>query len=222
MSPRIRYSRDKVKSSSSNSSLKLILIISFIAIIVVIIVGLKYFFSPYVADSTGGEITALDEEGIQETNTGLLHSGKDMQQEVDFTFFDTLSKPGKYSSLNQHEEDRVSVPLKGKKRTSSKPESSQSIEKKEQETQQSPGDSKYFIQMGSFKEKSRAETFIAMLNKKGYQTSIESAEISNRGLWYRVFLEEGFLDREPALRWIEKIKHKDNISAFLKTSNNRK
>ena len=215
MSARIRYPRDKIKSSSSNNTLKFILIISFIAVIVVI-VELKNFFSPYVADSEN-----IEEEVRREANTGTLHSEEDMQEEIKFTFFDTLTKPEKYSSLDEQEESVPEASLNEKKESSLKPESSQSIEKKEPKTQRSPVVPKYIIQMGSFKKKPRAESFVAMLNKKGYQVTIKSAEISNRGLWYRVFLKEGFSDRESALKLIEKIKHKNNISALLKSTSNR-
>ncbi len=216
MSARIRYPRDKIKSSSSNNSLKFILIISLISVIVVVIAELKIFFSPYVADSEN-----VEEEVRRETNTGTVHSEKDIQEEIEFTFFDTLTKPEKYSSLDEQEKTVPEASLNKKKESSLKPESSQSIEKKEPKTQQSPVEPKYIVQMGSFKKKSRAESFVAMLNKKGYQASIKSAEISNRGLWYRVFLKEGFSDRESALKLIEKIKHKDNISALLKSTSNR-
>ncbi len=219
MSSRIRYSGDKTKSSSSNSALKFILIVSLILVIVVI-VGLKYFFSPYVADSENEEITVLEEDVTGKTYTGQVRSAKNMQEEVEFTFFDTLTKPGKYSTSDAREETASPAPLKKKKESSSKPESHQPIEKKEPETQKTISDSKYTIQMGSFKDKSRAEAFIAVLNKKGYQSSMESAEISGKGLWYRVFLKEGFTDRESAMKLIKKIKRKDNISVLLKSTSN--
>jgi len=214
MSVRIRYPSGKIKSSSSNRSLKFILIIFLISVIVVI-AELKIFFSPYVADSE-----KVEEEIKRETNIGTIHSEKDTQEEVEFTFFDTLTKPEKYSSLDEQEKTVPEASLNKKKESSLKPESSQSIEKNEPKTQQPPVEPKYFIQIGSFKKISRAESFVAMLNKKGYQVSIKPAEISNRGLWYRVFLKEVFSDRESALKLIEKIKDKVNISALLKSSSN--
>lgn len=222
MSSRIRYPSDRIKSSSSNNSLKFILIVSLIAVIVAVIAEYKYFFSPYVADSETEEITVLEGEGTQETNADPVRSARDIQEDVEFTFFDTLTKLEKYSSSDVHEETTPPTPLKKKKESNSKPESRQSIEKKEPETQKSISDSKYTIQVGSFKGKPSAETFIAMLNKKGYQATIESAEISGKGVWYRVFLKEGFSDRKSALMLIKKIKQRDNISALLKRSNNRK
>tara|TARA_B100000315_G_scaffold186697_1_gene176151 strand:- start:3939 stop:4604 length:666 start_codon:yes stop_codon:yes gene_type:complete len=215
MSARIRYPRDKIKSSSSNNALKFILIISLISVIVVLAAELKIFFSPYVADSEN-----VEEDVRGETNTGTVHSEKDIEEEIEFTFFDTLSKPEKYSSLDDQKKNIPEASLNKKKESSLKPQSSQSKEKKELKTQQSPVEPKYSVQMGSFKKKSRAESFAAMLNKKGYQVSIKSAEISSRGLWYRVFLKEGFPDRESALKLIRKIKDKDNISALLKSSSN--
>ncbi len=215
MSSRIRYPSNKIKLSSSNRSLKFILIISLISVIAVVIVVLKNFFSPYIADSE-----KVEEEIKRETNVGTVHSEKDAQEEVEFTFFDTLTKPEKYSSLDEQEKTVPEASLNKKKESSLKPESSQSIEKNEPKTQQPPVEPKYFIQIGSFKKISRAESFVAMLNKKGYQVSIKPAEISNKGLWYRVFLKEGFSDRESALKLIEKIKDKDNISALLKSLSN--
>ena len=191
-----------------------ILIISLI-LVIVIIAELKIFFSPYVADSE-----KVEEEIKRETNIGTVHSEKDKQEEVEFTFFDRLTKLEKYSSLDEQGKTVPEASLNKKKESSLKPEFSQSIEKKEAKTQQSQVEPKYFIQMGSFKKNSRAESFVAILNKKGYQVSIKPAEIPNRGLWYRVFLKEGFSDRESALKLIEKIKDKDNISALLKSSSN--
>ena len=124
MSTRIRYPSGKIKSSSSNRSLKFILIISLISVIVVI-AGLKIFFSPYVADSE-----KVEEEIKWETNIGAVHSEKDTQEEVEFTFFDTLTKPEKYSSVDEQEKTVSEASLNKKKESSLKPESSQSIEKK--------------------------------------------------------------------------------------------
>ena len=228
MSARIHYPRDKIKSSSSNNSLKFILIISLISVIAVAIMELKNFLSPYVADSEN-----LEEEVRREINTDTVHPEKDIQKDVEFTFFDTLTKSEKYSSPDEQEKTVPGSSLNKKKETPLKPEPSKSIEKKastlkpespqlmkkkEPATQASPVEPKYIVQMGSFKKKSRAESFVAMLNKKGYQVSIKSAEISNRGLWYRVFLKEGFPDRDSAQKLIKKIKKKDNISALLKSS----
>ena len=217
MSARIHYPRDKIKSSSSNNSLKFILIISLISVIAVAIMELKNFFSPYVADSEN-----LEEEVRREINTDTVQPEKDIQEDVEFTFFDTLTKSEKYSSPDEQGKTVPGASLNKKKETPLKPESSKSIEKKEPETQSSPLEPKYIVQMGSFKKKSRAESFVAMLNKKGYQVSIEPAEITNRGLWYRVFLKEAFPDRDSAQKLIKKIKKKDNISALLKSSGNHK
>ncbi len=218
MSSRIRYPSDKVKSSSSNSSLKFILIISLISVIVVVLAQVKIFFSPYGTDSEDEEILTLEEDVRRETSTGTVHLEKDIQEKIEFSFFDTLTKPEKYTSLGKQEKTIPEASFNKKQESDLKVEPSQSIEKKEPKTQESPVEPEYIVQMGSFKKKSRAESFVAMLNRKGYQVSIKSAEISNRGLWYRVFLKEGFPDRESALKIIEKIKHKDNISVFLKRS----
>lgn len=216
MSARIRYPGDKSKSSASNNTLKFILIVSLISVIVVV-VGLKKFFSPYVADSEN-----IGEEVRRGSNTDTVLSEEDMQNEVEFTFFDTLTEPEKYSSLDEQEENVLEASLNKKKESSLKPEPSQLVEKKEPKTQQPPVVPVYFVQMGSFKKKSRAESFVTTLNKKGYQVSIKVVEIPNRGVWYRIFMKEGFPDRESALKLMGKIKLKDNISALLKSSINRK
>ena len=205
------------KNSSRNLILKFFLIIVFISASFIIFTELKHFTAPYIADSKSEEITALIQKGLQNDSGETEKSGKNSRHEIDFTFFDTLTKTEKYTSSNELENRTPEEYLREKEEKNSKPESSQSIENEELEAPQSVINSKFFLQMGSFKDKSRAEAFIAMLNKKGYQASIESAEVSNKGLWYRVYLKQKFVDRESALRLIREIKHQDNISALLMT-----
>ena len=212
----MRYPKDG-RNNSTNQSLKFILIISFASVMVVFF-GVKYFLSPYVADSNSKKTDLIEKEASPETKADLTQSEKDSQDSVEFTFFDKLTKLKKYSPSKDEENTPSSSAFERtnqKKLNSKLPES---IEIKEQKKSQPQNNFKFIIQMGSFKKKSRAESFVVMLNKKGYQASIESAEIAKNELWYRVFLKKGFADKKTAMKKIKEIKDKDKIKALLKVS----
>lgn len=214
MNSKGRYPRNK-NNFTRNLQSKFIIIFSSLSIVFLLVAGQRYLFAPSTAGLDTGEITARTQGNSQNTS---MPSNKNSQEEVEFTFFDTLAKPGKYTTSKKNKKSATVATLEKKEEEKIEPPPPESKEIEKPEAPHPTQTPKFFIQMGSFQDKSRAETFVSMLNKKGYETLIKSAEVLNKGLWYRIFLKEGFSDKKSALKLIEKIKRKDDISALLKRS----
>lgn len=219
MNPVKRYSRKKI-SFKRKSKYKRFFLFSFGAVIFALAAGVLYFNplkeATHAASDTNSirsknkKITAIDKKSSQNKSSKSNQSEKHTPDEIEFTFFNTLTKSEKHTP---------EPALKKKKQISFK---SNSEEKKEQELLPPNNSTQYIIQASSFRKKSLAEALKKRLDDLGYRVTIETAEIPNKGLWYRVFLTDKFADRAAALKLIEKINHEGNLSAFLKNSRNGK
>jgi len=107
------------------------------------------------------------------------------------TFFDTLTK-GKGPGAGE------AVQPRAKKEDAAAPA-------KEQAAVPSAG--KFVIQVASLQERKKAEELRDRLNSMGYAPYIDSAELSDRGRWYRVKLK-GFETREQAQKVVDGLQAK--------------
>lgn len=75
-------------------------------------------------------------------------------------------------------------------------------------------DAHYSIQVGSYPNPDEAHTFVAYWKQKGYNAYLVSADIPNKGRWYRVRLG-GFDTKEDADSYLHELQSKENIEAFV-------
>ena len=115
-------------------------------------------------------------------------AGGDDKGDFKLTFFDTLTK-GKGPGAGEAGQPRVK-----------KEEKDAAAPAKEQAAVPSAG--KFVIQVASLQEKKKAEELRDRLNSMGYAPYIDSAELSDRGRWYRVKLK-GFETREQAQKVVD-------------------
>lgn len=163
--------------------------------------GFSYISLPFIA--TSNEKATKTSGTFRDTVNQPDQSDKDAYYAMGFTFFDTLTKMGR----------QIPNPLKKDQYSSISPLK----ENTEIETPNSFNNSMFIVQVASFKRKSMAEALKAKLEQKGYSAYIESADIPDKGVWYRVSLG-GFQNRESALKLIDKIKLEEKLSGFLKMS----
>lgn len=201
----------KKSSLKRKSKYKRFFLFSFVAVYFALAAGVLYFTSLKEATDAAPDTNSIRSKNKKKSRNNPSKSNqlkKDTPDEIEFTFFNTLTKSEKYTP-------KPDLKIKKNKQISFK---SNSEKKKEQELLQPNNSSQFMIQVSSFRERSRAEVLKKRLDIKGYQVAIVSAEIPKRGLWYRVFLKDGFADRAAALRLVEKINQEENLSAFLKKS----
>lgn len=74
---------------------------------------------------------------------------------------------------------------------------------------------KYTINVGSFREHSRAERFMNTLKEKGYKAFILEASIPQKGSWYRVSVGR-FATWEEAQAFAQELKEKEKIDYFVR------
>jgi cell division protein FtsN len=75
------------------------------------------------------------------------------------------------------------------------------------------------IQVGSFKDQGEADARASSLNAATDGAfHVVRAEISGRGVWYRVQQVEGFGSREAALSYGNRLRARNLISDFIVTS----
>ncbi|MBW2038269.1 MAG: SPOR domain-containing protein [Deltaproteobacteria bacterium] len=98
------------------------------------------------------------------------------EEEMRFTFYETLTKK---------EVPETKTGRKEKGRAKATPPPNQMVK----EVKRPPANKDlYFVQVGSFREKEKAEALQDRLVKKGYKTHLFPVEIEGKGLWYRVRL----------------------------------
>ncbi|MBZ0165283.1 MAG: SPOR domain-containing protein [Candidatus Omnitrophica bacterium] len=74
-------------------------------------------------------------------------------------------------------------------------------------------DSKYSIQVASFKDKAKAQKKVEELNKKDYQAFLMSKDVKDKGTWHRVYVGK-FSSKSEATDYLPKVK-KDYSSSFI-------
>jgi cell division septation protein DedD len=74
---------------------------------------------------------------------------------------------------------------------------------------------RFTINVGSFREKVRAERVLEELKDKGYKAFVTEATISQRGTWYRVSVGR-FPSRGEAQAFAQVLKEKEGIDSFVR------
>ncbi|HET6488808.1 MAG TPA: SPOR domain-containing protein [Syntrophales bacterium] len=136
---------------------------------------------------TGGAEKGAGEEAKK---AGTAEKG-----EFKLTFFDTLSK-GKVSGSAD------ATPQKAKKEETRREETPTDAART---TVAAAG--KFVIQVASLQDRKKAEDLRDRLNSMGYAPYIDSAELSDRGRWYRVKLK-GFETKEEAQKVVDGLQAK--------------
>lgn len=213
MNPRKRFSKKK-KKLSKKKPFKRFFLFAFASVLFMFFAGWIFFTLPYSTDFQRQRLRNLFQNNSEKSVSKSDQLERETRNKIEFTFFDTLTKPEKQMFPTTNTKKQIPLGSLNKKRLNSSEKKSKV--NKNPERSQSDEISKFIIQVGSFKDMSRAEDLIKRLDKKGYETFIQEAEIPNKGLWYRVFLRRKFIDRESALKLIEKIKNEMNLSAFLR------
>lgn len=199
----------KQRRNSQKTRYKYFFLFTTILIAFIFFLGFSYFTKPFTSNLINKKKPPAIKKSSQKTVIESPRSKKDFYNEQEFTFFTLLTKTEKQnlseSSKSRNQENLE--PLSPVKTDLAAPHNKNSI--------------RYIIQVASFKDKPAAKNLKNKLAKKGYQVSIETANIPDKGLWYRVSLA-GFDDKESALKLLKKIKSEDNLSAFLKRTNYEK
>jgi cell division protein FtsN len=122
-------------------------------------------------------------------------TGEAEKGDFKLTFFDTLSK-GKGAGSADATQPRV------------KKEESKREEKTPEPTRPVVASvGKYVIQVASLQDRKKAEDLRDRLSSMGYAPYIDSAELSDRGRWYRVKLK-GFETKEQAQKMVDGLQAK--------------
>jgi cell division protein FtsN len=126
------------------------------------------------------------------------------QEKMDLTFYDTLAKKKKNEKMPEKK-----IPV-----TPAAPPS------KETPANLSPAKGKYQIQVVSLKEREKADQLCKKLIKLGYSPRVATAELQDRGKWFRVVLD-GFESREQAQKVTNIISKKINgVNCVIQKKNN--
>ncbi len=86
-----------------------------------------------------------------------------------------------------------------------------------QPTEAVPGGA-FTLQLSAFQDRQEAERFAARLRDRGYAPYIVSAEVPNKGTWFRVRMGS-FPSREAATRYMTDFKRETKIDAFVASAN---
>ncbi len=142
------------------------------------------------------------------------------ESKAEFTFFDTLGKKGKDAKITEQGTFVNSPAAVGDK--PSRQENTVSARQtpaKPTEKQSAPTvKGKYQVQVVSLKEKEKAEQLCKKLNRLGYSPRITTAELQNRGKWFRVVLD-GFDNQEQAQKATNDVSKKiSGVNCVIKKS----
>jgi cell division septation protein DedD len=142
----------------------------------------------------------------------------EVENKTDLTFYDTLAKKGK-DTKTAEKENSGNSPVVVKERSSQQANTAATgqIPAKPSEKSSVPAvRGKYHVQVVSLKEKEKAERLCEKLVSLGYSPRIKTAELQNRGVWFRVFLE-GFDSQEQAQRAVNNVSKKiSGVSCVIK------
>lgn len=126
------------------------------------------------------------------------------EETADLTFYDTLNQKKKSAKIEEKK-----VPGNSSAAVSEKPS-----QKMNEAVGQTPGKplsikGKYHIQVVSLKEKEKADQICKHLIKLGYRPQIVTADLPDRGKWFRVILD-GFESRAQAQKTTDIVSKKIN------------
>ncbi|MBW2121830.1 MAG: SPOR domain-containing protein [Deltaproteobacteria bacterium] len=74
---------------------------------------------------------------------------------------------------------------------------------------------RFTVNVGSFRERARAERLMKRLDKAGYDAFVAEATIPGSGTWYRVSVGR-FHSRQEALAFAQELKEKQGIDFFIR------
>jgi cell division protein FtsN len=152
---------------------------------------------PGILKQKVGRAATPGEAGEAEKGTGEegKKTGAADKSEFKLTFFDTLSK-GKGSG-------QADAP----QQTAKKQESRQEDVTADAARTSTATVGKFVIQVASLQDRKKAEDLRSRLSSIGYEPYIDSAELSDRGRWYRVKLK-GFETKEQAQKVVDGLQAK--------------
>jgi cell division protein FtsN len=152
---------------------------------------------PGILKQKVGRAATPGEAGEAEKGTGEegKKAGAADKSEFKLTFFDTLSK-GKGSG-------QADAP----QQTAKKQESRQEDVTADAARTSTASVGKFVIQVASLQDRKKAEDLRNRLSSIGYEPYIDSAELSDRGRWYRVKLK-GFETKEQAQKVVDGLQAK--------------
>jgi cell division protein FtsN len=153
--------------------------------------GIPGILKQKVGKATPGEAG----EAEKSTGEGGKKAGAADKGEFKLTFFDTLSK-GKGSG-------QADAP----QQTAKKQESRQEDVTADAARPSTASVGKFVIQVASLQDRKKAEDLRSRLSSIGYEPYIDSAELSDRGRWYRVKLK-GFETKEQAQKVVDGLQAK--------------
>ncbi|EAU61896.1 adventurous gliding motility protein I [Stigmatella aurantiaca DW4/3-1] len=76
----------------------------------------------------------------------------------------------------------------------------------------------FTLQISAFQSREEADRFAARLRDRGYAPYILSAEVPNKGTWYRVRMGS-FPSRDAATRYLADFKRETQLNAFVAGTN---
>jgi cell division septation protein DedD len=153
--------------------------------------GIPGIIKQKIGKATPGETGGAEKgAGEEAKKAGTAEKG-----EFKLTFFDTLSK-GKGSGPAD------ATPQKAKKEETRRDETPPDAARTTVATA-----GKFMIQVASLQDRKKAEDLRDRLNSMGYAPYIDSAELSDRGRWYRVKLK-GFETKEEAQKVLDGLQAK--------------
>jgi cell division protein FtsN len=144
-----------------------------------------------------------------ETATAVAEAPKDsaakVEESLDMTFFDTLSKKKKEETIEEKNDPAgVAAVVPGGAPPQEKPgetrpqeNASAPVVNERAPVKTPPATSRYLIQVISLREKKKADEVRKKLVGLGYSPRIVMVELEGRGTWHRVVLE-GFESQEKA------------------------
>lgn len=159
-----------------------------------------------------------------ETEVAVSEASKEPAGEVenkaDLTFYDTLAKKGK-DTKTAEKENSGNNPEVVKERSSQQTNTAatgQIPTKPSEKSSVTAVKGKYHVQVVSLKEKKKAEKLCEKLISLGYSPRITTAELQDRGVWFRVFLE-GFESQERAQKAVNNVSKKiSGVNCVIKKS----
>ena len=153
--------------------------------------GIPGIIKQKIGKATSGEAGEAEKAAVEEGKKGGAADKGDFK----LTFFDTLSKGKGAGSADAT-------------RPKAKKEESKREEKASEPARPALASAgKYVIQVASLQDKKKAEDLRDRLSSMGYAPYIDSAELSDRGRWYRVKLK-GFETKEQAQKAVDGLQAK--------------
>lgn len=83
--------------------------------------------------------------------------------------------------------------------------------------QTAPESARFAVQVGSYPNADEAHAMVSQWKAKGYSAYLTSADIPNKGRWYRVRLG-GFDNKEQAQVYLSKLQTQEHVEAFVVTN----